>query len=109
MATPRSGDLTGRLLGNRYELGTRLGEGGMGVVYRAQDTMLRRDVAVKVFRDGATEIARTASETQLLAGLNHPALVTLYDAHVGVEEPRYLVMEYVDGPTLEGRLDRGPL
>ena len=109
MTAPRTGDLAGRLLGDRYELRTRLGEGGMGVVYRAQDMMLGREVAVKVFRDGATEIARTASETQLLAGLNHPALVTLFDAHIGVEEPRYLVMEYVDGPTLEERLVHGPL
>lgn len=106
---PRTGDPVGMLLGERYELGARLGEGGMGVVYRAHDTMLRRTVAVKVFRDGATEAARTASETRLLAGLNHPALVTLYDAHVGAEEPRYLVMEYVDGPTLQSRLDGGPL
>lgn len=81
----------------------------MGVVYRAHDTLLRRTVAVKLFRDGATETARTASETRLLAGLNHPALVTLYDAHVGAEEPRYLVMEYVDGPTLQSRLHGGPL
>lgn len=109
MAVSHSGDLTGRLLGERYALRARLGEGGMGVVYRAQDRMLQRDVAVKVFREGATEAARTTSETQLLAGLNHPALVTLYDAHVGAEEPRYLVMEYVDGPTLQERLERGPL
>ena len=81
----------------------------MGVVYRGHDTMLRRDVAVKVFRDGTTEIARTASESQLLAALNHPSLVTLYDAHLGAEEPRYLVMEYVEGPTLDERLRRGPL
>ena len=81
----------------------------MGVVYRGHDTMLRRDVAVKVFREGTTEIARTASESHLLAGLNHPSLVTLYDAHLGAEEPRYLVMEYVDGPTLDERLRRGPL
>lgn len=109
MTLPRSDDLAGRLLGERYELATRLGEGGMGVVYRGHDTMLRRDVAVKVFRDGATEVARTTSETHLLAGLNHPALVTLYDAHLGAEEPRYLVMEYVDGPTLDERLRSGPL
>ena len=109
MEPARSGDLTGRLLGDRYELATRLGEGGMGVVYRGRDTMLRRDVAVKVFRDGATEVARTTSETHLLAGLNHPALVTLYDAHLGADEPRYLVMEYVDGPTLDERLRAGPL
>lgn len=81
----------------------------MGVVYRARDTLLNRAVAVKVFRDGATEVARTTAETHLLAGLNHPALVTLFDAHLGAEEPRYLVMEYVDGPTLDERLHRGPL
>lgn len=109
MTVPHAGDLTGRILGDRYALRARLGEGGMGVVYRARDTMLRRDVAVKVFRDGAAEIARTASETQLLAGLNHPALVTLYDAQVGAAEPRYLVMEYVDGPTLQKRLEGGAL
>lgn len=100
---------TGRLLGDRYELGTLLGQGGMGVVYQALDTTLNRTVAVKVFRDETSEIARTASETQLLAGLNHPALVTLFDAHIGEGEPRYLVMEYIDGPTLESRLTRGPL
>ncbi|KJL30295.1 serine/threonine-protein kinase [Microbacterium oxydans] len=108
-AFQRAGDLTGHLLDDRYALVDRLGEGGMGVVYRARDSMLGRDVAVKVFRDGATEIARTASETQLLAALNHPALVTLYDAHVDAAETRYLVMEYVDGPTLQARLDQGPL
>ena len=103
------GDAAGLLLGDRYRLGDPLGEGGMGVVYRAHDTMLRRTVAVKVFRAGAAETARTATETRLLAGLNHPALVTLYDAHVGADEPRYLVMEYVDGPTLQSRLRSGPL
>lgn len=108
-ARTTTGDAGGPLLGDRYRLGDRLGEGGMGVVYRAHDTLLRRTVAVKLFRDGATETARTASETRLLAGLNHPALVTLYDAHVGAEEPRYLVMEHVDGPTLQSRLHGGPL
>lgn len=103
-----TGDLTGRLLGGRYEFARRLGEGGMGVVYQAHDTQLGRTVAVKVFRDGATEVERTASETQLLASLNHPALVTVYDAHIG-GKPRYLVMEYVDGPTLQARLHTGPL
>lgn len=102
-------DLRPAVLGNRYELGTRLGEGGMGVVYRARDTVLGRTVAVKVFRDGAEVIARTTSEVYLLAGLNHPALVTLYDAQVGESEPLYLVMEYVDGPSLDERLTRGAL
>jgi len=81
----------------------------MGIVYQAQDRLLQRTVAVKVFRDGTAEMARTSSETQLLAGLNHPSLVTLFDAHIGGDAPRYLVMEYVDGPTLGERLARGPL
>ncbi|WP_404434599.1 protein kinase [Microbacterium lacus] len=97
------------LLGGRYELGTRLGEGGMGVVYQARDTVLGRTVAVKVFRDGAAAIARTTSEVRLLAGLNHPALVTLFDAQVGENEPLFLVMEYVDGPSLDDRLTQGAL
>lgn len=97
------------LLGGRYALGDRLGEGGMGVVYRARDTVLHRTVAVKVFRDGASDAARTTGETHILAGLNHPALVTLFDAHVGADAPRYLVMEYVEGPTLDERLARGAL
>lgn len=98
-----------KILSDRYVLGRRLGEGGMGVVYQAQDRMLERTVAVKVFRDDSVETARTASETQLLAGLNHASLVTLFDARVQDESPRYLVMEYVDGPTLAERLVSGPL
>lgn len=97
------------LLGGRYALGDRLGEGGMGVVYRARDTVLHRTVAVKVFRDGTADAARTTGETHILAGLNHPALVTLFDAHVGADAPRYLVMEYVEGPTLDERLTAGAL
>lgn len=108
-AASASDGLTGHLLGERYELGRRLGEGGMGVVYQAKDRRLSRTVAVKVFRDGTTGLARTTSEKHLLAGLSHPALVTLHDAHVEGEAPRYLVMEYVDGPTLQTRLARGPL
>lgn len=99
----------GEILGGRYTLGMKLGEGGMGVVYQARDTVLHRTVAVKVFRDGAAETARTMAETHMLAGLNHSSLVTLFDAQVGEEVPRYLVMEYVDGPTLGERLAAGPL
>ncbi|MET0734664.1 MAG: protein kinase [Microbacterium sp.] len=109
METSRERSAEGRLLDDRYEVGRRLGEGGMGVVYRAHDTVLERTVAVKVFRDGATEVDRTGSETRLLASLNHPSLVTLFDAHVAGGDPRYLVMEFVDGPTLHARLQHGPL
>jgi serine/threonine protein kinase len=100
---------TGELLDGRYLLDSRIGSGGMGVVYRARDETLGRTVAVKVFRDSAGEAARTTSETRLLASLNHSSLVTLFDARIGETEPNYLVMEHVDGPTLRDRITEGPL
>lgn len=103
---PEPGD---RLLGGRYALRSAIGEGGMGVVHVAEDRLLGRTVAIKVFRDGTADAARTTSETRLLAGLNHPALVTLFDAHVDGAAPNYLVMEFVDGPTLADRILRGPI
>lgn len=99
----------GKRLGGRYLLQSPIGEGGMGVVHLAQDELLGRTVAVKVFRDGTADAARTSSETRLLAGLNHPSLVTLFDAHVDGAAPNYLVMEFVDGPTLADRIVRGPI
>lgn len=108
-AIPAPGGSGGDVLDQRYELCRTLGEGGMGVVYHARDRSLGRDVAVKVFRDGATDLERSASETKLLASLNHPALVTLFDANVSGDGPRYIVMEYVDGPTLHARLKKAPL
>lgn len=99
----------GERLGGRYLLQSPIGEGGMGVVHLAQDELLGRTVAIKVFRDGTADAARTTSETRLLAGLNHPALVTLFDAHVDGAAPNYLVMEFVDGPTLADRILRGPI
>ncbi|MFB2582698.1 protein kinase [Herbiconiux sp. P15] len=109
---PESSPDTGELLDGRYQLESRIGAGGMGVVYRARDETLGRTVAVKLFRDSAADAARTTSETRLLAGLNHPALVTLYDAQVAPVDPArpsYLVMEFVDGPTLTERVAGGPL
>ncbi|GAA3866620.1 hypothetical protein GCM10022381_07780 [Leifsonia kafniensis] len=81
----------------------------MGVVYRARDESLGRTVAVKIFRESATDAARTASETRLLAALNHSSLVTLFEAQTGEGQPNYLVMEYVEGPTLRERISDGPL
>src|SRR6478735_2020871 len=93
------GDLsTGELLDGRYRLEERIGEGGAGRVYRAEDTLLGRTVAVKVLRgplDGLGSPERAQSETALLASLNHHGLVTLFDARVSNEESSYLVMEYV--------------
>ncbi|MFF1632467.1 serine/threonine-protein kinase [Leifsonia sp. NPDC058248] len=90
-----------------------IGRGGMAAVYSAHDLQLDRSVAVKIFAPGeANDDTRRRAETQLLARLNHPNLVTLYDAHLaapGTDEPSYIVMELVDGPSLRDELARGPL
>ncbi|MCS5717596.1 serine/threonine protein kinase [Herbiconiux sp. CPCC 205763] len=96
----------------RYLLDARIGAGGMAVVYRARDEILGRTVAVKLFRDSAADPAdagRKTSETTLLAALNHHSLVTLFDARVDSDDATYLVMEYVDGPTLRERIAEGPI
>jgi formylglycine-generating enzyme required for sulfatase activity len=95
-----------------YEIQERLGAGGMGEVYRAHDSRLRRDVAIKVLRPGILidEAARHRfrNEALALARLNHPNIAVVYDVgeHEGVD---YLVMEYVPGPSLAQKLSSGPL
>ncbi len=95
-----------------YEITGRLGEGGMGVVYRAIDSKLKREVAIKVlpeeFAADAERLARFEREAQLLAQLQHPNIASIY----GLEESggvRALVMELVEGEDLSERLKRGPL
>ena len=103
----------GRLLGGRYELGERVGHGGMAEVHRGTDVRLGRQVAIKVLRD---ELARQPSfhdrfrqEAQAAASLNAPSIVAVYDTGEQDGVP-YIVMEYVEGRTLravlagEGRL-----
>jgi predicted Ser/Thr protein kinase len=85
-----------------YRIEHRLGEGGMGDVFRAVDTRLDRAVAIKITREQFS--ARFDREARAIASLNHPNICTLYD--VG---PNYLVMELVEGETLAARLKRGPL
>src|SRR5215469_16674699 len=91
-----------------YRITAKLGEGGMGAVYRATDAKLNRDVAVKVlpesFAADPDRLARFTREAQVLASLNHPNIAAIY----GVEE-RALVMELVDGMTLEERIRQGPI
>lgn len=98
------------VLSGRYRLGARIGSGGMADVYEGVDTRLRRPVAVKVFRPGTdpqTEDRLTA-EAVLLASLQHPGLVTVYDA--GRHDDRtYLVMQLIKGPTLRSLLACGAL
>jgi Tol biopolymer transport system component/predicted Ser/Thr protein kinase len=91
-----------------YRITGKLGEGGMGEVYRATDTKLNREVAIKVlpeaFAQDADRMARFKHEAQVLALLNHPNIAAIY----GVEE-RALVMELVEGPTLAERIAQGPI
>jgi eukaryotic-like serine/threonine-protein kinase len=103
--------LTGRRLG-AYQLLEILGVGGMGAVYRARDTKLGRDVAIKVlpphFSTDSERLARFEREARLLATLNHPHIEAIY----GVEDSdgvRALVLELIEGPTLADRLQRGPV
>jgi eukaryotic-like serine/threonine-protein kinase len=95
-----------------YEIVASLGAGGMGEVWRARDTRLDRDVAIKVLPDSlasnATFIARFEREARSISALNHPHICTLFD--VGHQDNlHYLVMELLDGETLAKRLERGPL
>lgn len=105
-------EVTAPLLDGRYRLDRCVGRGGTCMVYCAHDTLLRRTVAIKLLRaddEMTLESERVHSETALLASLSHPSLVALYDARLELPHPRYLVMEYVDGPTLATHLARGPL
>jgi len=95
------------LLGGRYALGPLLGTGGMATVHRAHDTVLDREVAVKLVGGVDPDDAeRFRSETRVLARLHHPAVVTLYDAGTDADRA-YLVMQLVDGPSLRERLRDG--
>ena len=96
-------DLAGRRLGV-YQIQARIGAGGMGEVYRARDTKLGRDVAIKVlpraFTRSADRRARFEREAHLLASLNHPHIAQVYGFEES-EEVAALVMELVPGDTLE--------
>src|SRR5262245_21991439 len=89
-----------------YRITSKLGEGGMGAVYRATDTKLNREVAIKVLPDSVAadpdRLARFTREAQVLASLNHPNIATIH----GVEE-RALIMELVEGLTLAERIAHG--
>jgi eukaryotic-like serine/threonine-protein kinase len=95
-----------------YEILAPLGAGGMGEVYRARDTQLQRDVAVKLLSDALARdpehLARFGREARMLAALNHPNIAAIY----GLEERdgvRFLVLELIEGEPLDARLSAGPL
>ena len=104
-ATPGPGYLVGH-----YRLTEKIGEGGMGIVYRARDERLDRDVAIKVLNEKmlaeSSSRQRFRREALTLGRLNHPNIETVYDFHTenGLD---YLVLEYVAGVSLDDRMERG--
>jgi serine/threonine-protein kinase len=109
MSTPSS--LSGQRLG-AYDVGSPIGVGGMGEVYRARDTKLNRDVAIKVLLAAVAgdpeRLARFRREAQTLASLNHPGIAQIHGLEDSASGP-FLVMELVDGPTLADRIALGPI
>jgi tRNA A-37 threonylcarbamoyl transferase component Bud32 len=102
----------------RYDVVRQLGEGGMGRVLLARDTVLGREVAIKVLRDDLALtpelktqlVERMRQEARAAAALSHPGMVTLHDMGEDEAVGLFLVFEYIDGPTLRDRLEeRGPL
>ena len=100
--------MIGRTL-DRYRIESKLGEGGMGAVYLAHDTRLKRPVAIKVLH--AESVAnperkrRFVQEAQAASALNHPNIITIYDIS-SAEGVDFIAMEYVAGQTLDRVIDR---
>ena len=102
----------GTILAGHLEIIEKLGEGGMGEVYRAHDKTLGRHVAIKVLPEAFTKdlerLARFEREAKLLAALNHPHVAGIYGLEAS-EGRRFLVLEFAEGETLKNKLDRGAL
>src|SRR6184192_1768949 len=96
----------------QYTIVSKIGEGGMGEVYRARDSKLGRDVAIKVLpaslSQDADRLRRFEQEAQAAGALNHPNILAVYDvgAHEGAP---YIVSELLEGETLRARLDGSPI
>jgi serine/threonine-protein kinase len=93
-----------------YRIESKLGEGGMGAVYRALDVKLNRPVAVKVLSEELADAAarrRFQREAQMASSLNHPHILTVHDAGE-IDGRQYLVTEYIDGGTLKDWANAGP-
>ncbi len=105
-------DLVGKTLG-RYRLDTKIGEGGMGVVFRATDEKLRRPVALKVLSDRAVNDAerrrRFLREARIAASITHPNIAAVHDIGETDDGHIYIAMELITGPSLRQWLERGPL
>jgi serine/threonine protein kinase len=97
---------------SHYRIKEKLGQGGMGEVFLAQDTALDRKVALKflpdIFSGDPERLARFEQEAKLLASLNHPNIAAIYGLET-TEKGRFLALELVEGETLEQMVAKGPL
>lgn len=104
------GAMTGQVLGERYQLLSVLGSGGMGTVYKAMHLGLGRTVAVKLLHPHIVgderSVQRFNQEMQVMSALNHPHLIAITDAGITKERAPYFVMEYLEGHSLSDELDR---
>src|SRR3990172_6226113 len=95
-----------------YKITDKLGEGGMGIVYKAEDSKLKREVAIKFLPNfiskSKEDKTRFENEAQAAASLNHPNIATIY-AIEEVDNQIFIVMEYINGPELKEKTDKGSL
>jgi serine/threonine protein kinase len=113
-SAPREDPLLGRTIKGRYRIASRLGDGGMGAVYRAEQLSVGRTVALKVLhREFARDeefVHRFHQEARLAAALNHPRLTTVFDFDQSEDGSLFIVMEYLEGTRLSDVIQRsGPL
>ncbi len=114
MANPASDPLVGNLLDSRFHITRRIGEGGMGMVYEAVQTLIGRTVAIKVLHDRHAEkpevAARLLHEAKLASSIQHQHIVEIYDVGTTSDGRNYVVMELLDGESLSTLIQReGPL
>jgi eukaryotic-like serine/threonine-protein kinase len=104
-------DLVGTIVNDRYQIVERLSEGGMGVVYRAQHTVLQSPFAIKVLLHPQMKKAqqRFLMEARLASKINHPNTVYIADFGVLPDDRPYLAMEFLAGPTLSSLIKGGPM
>src|SRR5438270_6370629 len=104
--------ITVRQILGSFEVLSIVGRGGMGEVYRARDTKLKREVAIKIlpeeFSRDPDRVARFQREAEVLASLNHPNIAAIYDV-AEADGSRFLVLEFVEGETLADRITRGSI